>query len=386
MPMQKIAIIIIAAVILLGIGGFLVAINKRSSQITDNIRLTVVKDVSSVSYKETKLAQYIEITTDELEIPNHSFVKTGDEGLAHVILPDNSMSSLSKNTEMQINYETKQTLIFQTLGNAWFRVKKLTDRSFDVESPTTLASVRGTIFGVEIGDEDTVYVTESSVEVSQVATESSQKVYKNKQMLTQGKLAKLAAIIKNRPAQITDIPKEKLDSPWFRRNQIINEEFVKDVPKNFIRKIRTLEKIKQIDDEIKKQSAAKLLNKLENSPKSSEAFGFQKLNPQELMQKFNAGNLKDGRAACNFITTNEYEQYISQLETYKAFLGGLYEKLKDGFAMAAKACADGVVDAVEAEAISQQFKDITPTTTASGSENVINQLDPNMLKELQKNL
>src|SRR3990167_4117051 len=92
---------------------------------------TLVKETEEVFYKKDN-GEYQQVTVEDTEVPNGSFVKTGESGLAHVILPDESMISLSKSTEMQINYNSSKTSIIQTLGSVWYRVQKIAGKEFIV--------------------------------------------------------------------------------------------------------------------------------------------------------------------------------------------------------------------------------------------------------------
>ena len=156
--MQKV-VILIAVVAVIALGAIFILRQRGQSE-----KLTVFVDEGTVSYKAAA-EDYITSDKDEFYIPNGSSVKTSEDGAAHVVLPDDSMISLSSSTEMKITYDPLKTTILQTLGNAWFRVQKLAGRQeFSVETPDSVAAVRGTIFGVERpknGDDEVIYVTES---------------------------------------------------------------------------------------------------------------------------------------------------------------------------------------------------------------------------------
>ena len=102
-----------------------------------------------------------------------AWLLTGEETRAAVVFADGSVMKLDSQTQVQIrNVEFDgQKLsadVFQLFGNTWHRVRKLLDahNDYSVETPTTVATVRGTVFsvGVEQGLTEVV-VVESQVEV-----------------------------------------------------------------------------------------------------------------------------------------------------------------------------------------------------------------------------
>jgi len=114
-------------------------------------RIILVKEYGEVFYKEEDTS-YTQTLTDETEIKNKTFVKT-EEGEAQVTLPDNSLISLDKNTEIQINYDKDSTTINQVIGNTWNRIgKTLKKRDYSVSAPSALATVRGTKYWVQVID------------------------------------------------------------------------------------------------------------------------------------------------------------------------------------------------------------------------------------------
>ncbi len=110
-------------------------------------------------------------TSSPTIIPNQTIVHT-NIGKATVLLPDNSMITLDNNTEITINYSPTKTSVYQTLGTTYHRVQALvTGDTYQVQTPGTLAAVRGTKFAVKYDDKTKktkVAVTEHKVEVSTI--------------------------------------------------------------------------------------------------------------------------------------------------------------------------------------------------------------------------
>ncbi len=325
------------------IGGFIFI---RNSKIYGNF-LTLTKENGDVSYKLPG-KDYLLLDKEESDIPNHSFVKTGEEGLAHVILPDDSMISLSRNTEMQVNYDESKTSVIQSLGNVWYRVQKLAGRSFEVETPTTVAAVRGTIFGAEIDDEDTVYVTDGTIELGQVDQENGQKVIKNKKNLQTGRLTKVAKAAARALSEdeFVDIPQEKKDSVWFRRNEVFNEEFRKGKPREFLNRLKDDERLKELTQET-----------IEGFRKSKVFSATDNISDQ-FLQSLQNGQF-DNKELCTYVNSSEFEEGIKSLREASGFLGGWVNKISENIGLLKDACLDGVIDLKESEEISKLYQGIS---------------------------
>jgi hypothetical protein len=189
---------------------------------------TLYKEDGSVLYK-TQNGSYSTLTENQIILENHSFIKT-EQGSAHVIFPDNSLMSIDENTELQINIDSSETVINQFVGNTWHRVQKLSsEKGYKVETPTTVATVRGTKFSVEVdsknGFASNIYVTESKVEVGQISKDKETKTIKNTELVQTGQYAKVESILKRQKFDITALPKDKENTQWFRKNKKLDIEF-----------------------------------------------------------------------------------------------------------------------------------------------------------------
>ena len=277
------------------------------------------KESGTVFYKLAN-QEYVKLEEDSKELVSGTYVKT-ETGLAHVVFPDNSTMSLAEDTEVQVTYDKKTINIYQTLGNTWHRVTQVvSDNEYKVETPTALATVRGTKFAVEVPTDTAlpanIYVTENTVEVGQSAIENGKKVWKNRQLLTQGKFANIPKFLKERKLTIADIPREKLKSRWFERNKIFDNEFDKKRP------IRTI---------LKNTEFMKRLNEAETLDTSNIDF---KLPLPELCSSLNGIDretmLKD-LLANGTISTEQYTSYLSALKVM------------------GDACANGKLDLTESQ-------------------------------------
>jgi hypothetical protein len=166
-------VISLLAIIIIGGAWYLKSNNTESVVYNIETEQAILLYVESgdVSYKRPGSAEFRQATTSPIEIANQTVVKTG-VGRASVLLPDNSNIALDQNTEITINYTKSKTSIYQTLGTTYHRVETLlTGGTYQVQTPGTLAAVRGTKFAVKYDaktKKSKVAVTEHKVEVSTI--------------------------------------------------------------------------------------------------------------------------------------------------------------------------------------------------------------------------
>jgi hypothetical protein len=241
---------------------------------------------------------------------------------------------------MQINFDSKETKILQTLGNAWYRIKKLSGtKEFNVETPAALASVRGTIFGVETGNENLVYVTQSSVEISQLVKDGDNLNKENTQLLDENKLSKIGLFNEGKP-EITDIPEDKRQTPWFKRNEFINKQFVEGLPEDFVKGFHENQELKQIDQELMIQRQSKMQNG------GTNPFG-----------NFSNSNwIKQGAETCVYVNSGDYKQAIEQIRSYAGLLGGWYSWLIEAADLTQSACSDNIITPEEAVKLQNHYQ------------------------------
>ena len=141
-----------------------------STSEVQNILLYV--ESGDVTFKITGTQEFKKATSSPIIIPNQTIVHT-DIGRASVLMPDNSNISLDKNTEITISYTENKTSIYQTLGTTYHRVEKLlSGATYQVQTPGTLAAVRGTKFAVKYDTKTKktkIAVTENKVQVSTIS-------------------------------------------------------------------------------------------------------------------------------------------------------------------------------------------------------------------------
>lgn len=101
---------------------------------------------------------------EEMELEKDNSVKTLEDGRATIVLYDKSIVRLEENTEVSIaELSDKKVNIKQTSGNTWNKIEKLGGiEKYEITTPTTVATVRGTGFLVGINN---VLVEEGLVNV-----------------------------------------------------------------------------------------------------------------------------------------------------------------------------------------------------------------------------
>lgn len=225
--MKTFVIIIIVLVLAAGAYIFFTQGGLSGLGLEGGSNITLVRESGKVSYKESEKDQYIELTDEEVNLKNGSFIKTEADSFARVFLPDNSLISIDVSTEIQVNFEDNKTNIQQLIGKTWNRVQTLTeDGEFKVKTPNTVAAVRGTIFGVGVDDDNNsrVFSIENVINVGKYEDDPTN-LLENIDI----KEGTIAEVTKEETLEINlgDISEEFSDTFWYKRNLIIDEEWVK---------------------------------------------------------------------------------------------------------------------------------------------------------------
>ncbi len=110
---------------------------------------------------------------DEMELGEGAKVRTGD-GSASVVLQEGEVMSLEPNTEVELSELSKNKIsIRQIAGETWNKITKISGiSSYDVETPNTVATVRGTEFFLATNVEDDLLVEEGEVDFGFIKTPS----------------------------------------------------------------------------------------------------------------------------------------------------------------------------------------------------------------------
>ncbi len=188
---------LIIAVILLAIAGVFLIINRSIAPTADNIKNNhVIIDETSPADEEKlteKNLPWVEVLSSLVEkksgeewlelisgdqLKSGDIVKTDSSGLANIYFPDGSVIRLDSNSQIVIseadydnNTKTLKLKIKLLAGRVWSKIFELaTNESYwEVETANAVAAVRGTAFGVEYENNETVVIGwENTVEVEAV--------------------------------------------------------------------------------------------------------------------------------------------------------------------------------------------------------------------------
>lgn len=91
--------------------------------------------------------------TNEMALSAGSKVRTGDNSEASLVFFEQDVMTLEANSQVTIaTLSESQVSVNQDEGSTWNRVEKLAGREYTVTSPTSVATVRGTGFGLDLTD------------------------------------------------------------------------------------------------------------------------------------------------------------------------------------------------------------------------------------------
>lgn len=304
-------------------------------QRTDNSAFTLYRESGEVFYKTSEASSYLSMTDNKVDLPSGSFIKTG-KGLAQIVYPDNSVMSLDENTELQIHIDSAGTSIYQNAGNTWHRVESLSKgKEYKVETPTTLAAVRGTKFAVGVLSPDLseVYVIENEVDIAQVELVDGEKKFSEFRQLVQNKLAKIHNYMSEKGIEMQDLPEEYRKRVWFLRNQLLDQQFDENPVGDFIKRIINTDN-------------TSLQQKLENFDKFDSAIRERIDNYLDMSD--------GGERTCSRYRLRTAESIISELESLEDQYG-VANKVAEEFGPVIRAmksaCSDGKITADESEQI-----------------------------------
>lgn len=111
---------------------------------------------------------------DDMDLKRSDKVRTLN-GQATIVLFESILVSLDENTEVSIDSLVKEKVsVKQESGSTWNKFTGLSGvQSYEVITPNTVATVRGTAFGVDTAEEDNILVGEGNVGVASGGEEAS---------------------------------------------------------------------------------------------------------------------------------------------------------------------------------------------------------------------
>jgi len=165
-----------------------------------------------------------QLVDEETSIPSGTEVRTSN-GIAVVVFLDDSIMTIDENTTVMVNYDDKSVSVLQSIGNTWHRVTSLisSNNSYEVNTPSALATVRGTVFGVMVDEngESDVMVDESLVDVSQHTSRGLQFIgqlqAREGLFVTRGEMT---------PEMIRKLNDDDLAHDWLQRNRKLDNKWL----------------------------------------------------------------------------------------------------------------------------------------------------------------
>lgn len=244
---------LIIAVILVAIAGVFLVINRSMAPTSDNIKnnhvivdetvtadeknlteqnLPWVEVLSSLVSKKTG-EEWLELISGD-QLKNGDIVKTDSSGLANIYLPDGSVIRLDSDSQIliseadyEVDSKTLKLKIKLIAGRVWSKIFELaTNESYwEVETANAVAAVRGTAFGVEYENDETVVIGwENTVEVEAVDIYSGRKlgiatVSANKILRINETIARMSAGERDvLSSLVEDLPLDVQNLEWVKRS------------------------------------------------------------------------------------------------------------------------------------------------------------------------
>lgn len=209
----------------------------------------VIDETAWVEVKSESLFVYI--NGEKRVLKNGDTVKSGDTletnatGTGTIHFPDGSVARLDSGTKLTLsaisfNPETKSLVVKMGLaiGRVWSKVVGLAtpQSSWEVKTSNTVATVRGTAFGViyksntswVLGSENTVAVVPVDPRTGKENQKSEVPIGENRQIMITNADAAAASTAVDSSAlskRVTGISKEFSDDPWVRGNKNADKEF-----------------------------------------------------------------------------------------------------------------------------------------------------------------
>lgn len=188
---------IVALIILFAVlGGAYLSTKKMPQALIhtqETAPLLYIED-GEVSYTNGVSLVLEKATTSPVVLSEGSIVHT-EVGRASILFPNNSSITVDEHTELVVRYNENKVSLYQTLGTTYHRVEALvTGATYEVATPGTVASVRGTKFAVKydkVTKNTKVSVTEHAVLVAKVKDEGGIQQTVESFVIQEGKTARV---------------------------------------------------------------------------------------------------------------------------------------------------------------------------------------------------
>lgn len=152
-------------------------------------------------------------------------LKTLEDSKAKIILSD-SVMRLDAQTEITLDTLNQEKIsLTQSVGKTWTRLLKISGiKEYEVSTPNAIATVRGTGFSVDAGEEQTeVKVAEGSVEIDS---------YKEKAVVEENK----EIIIQKDDINLEEKEEDIVKDQWINENLELDAQHLREVKEKYIEK------------------------------------------------------------------------------------------------------------------------------------------------------
>jgi hypothetical protein len=230
---KKISLIITLIIIICIIVVAFIALNQEVA--ANEVKAQLVIDYGEVQVKSNDGSW--STAENGMDLFESDSVKTGDDTSASIILFKTCIVRLDNNTEVSINKlvqdaEEKSVEIEQNSGRTWNTVSKISGiDNYEVQTPTTVASVRGTSFGIYYLVDGNISVTVSNGTVNVTTYKDGQPQHS----IEVTEYLSLTVDPKNPDKKPKTKPVEEDD--WFDENQDKDEELILDLKEEIYMRI-----------------------------------------------------------------------------------------------------------------------------------------------------
>lgn len=195
-----------------------------------------IEVISGVVQKKSATG-WVDIISGE-SLADGDTIKTSPAADAVITYPNGSQLRLDEKTEITLQAFSQGTSLFQDSGRTWSRVGKLlgTRGAYEIETPTIVATVRGTAFSTTVTNVDAVIETdEGSVEIAAVDRSSGGRIVVGRAVVTEGNFIRVAKndieAIRTGKKVLTPqkIPDNIRNGSWFRKNRDRDKNIVESL-------------------------------------------------------------------------------------------------------------------------------------------------------------
>lgn len=174
-----------------------------------------------------------EVFSDEIKATDGTGVRTSVDGRALITHESAIITSLNNNSEiiLSLNKNNKETRLDVLAGQTWSKVSRALeqDEVYEVYTPTMVAAVRGTSFGVNLSERESLIVSEGIVAVSLRNYETDEIIPGTEVLVHAGEVVEvIGGDLKVRNATGSDY------DDWYREHAVVFTEAQEVVPVNYV--------------------------------------------------------------------------------------------------------------------------------------------------------